>query len=91
MIISNYFSNKTFLILGMGKTGTALSKALYKSHANVSFWDDDPQIRKNSLNQVLKIFKYKKTMGSNRLYYSKSWNQHFWKFSTQTYISFKKI
>ena len=56
MIISNYFSNKTFLILGMGKTGTALSKALYKSHANVSFWDDDPQIRKKFTKSSFKKF-----------------------------------
>ena len=56
MIISNYFSNKTFLILGMGKTGTALSNALYKSHANVSFWDDDPQIRKKFTKSNFKKF-----------------------------------
>jgi len=56
MIISNYFSNKTFLVLGMGKTGISLSNALCKSHANVLFWDDNPQIRKKFSKSNFKKF-----------------------------------
>ncbi len=46
MITSNYFSNKTFLVLGMGKTGLSLIRALSKSKANIVYWDDDLKIRK---------------------------------------------
>ena len=56
MITSNYFSNKTFLVLGMGKTGTSLSSALKKSKANVFYWDDNLQVRKKFVKRKFKKF-----------------------------------
>ena len=56
MISSNYFSNKTFLILGMGKTGLSISRSLSKSKANIIYWDDDPKVRKQITQTKFKKF-----------------------------------
>ena len=56
MITSNYFSNKTFLILGMGKTGLSISRSLSKSKANIIYWDDDPKVRKQITQTKFKKF-----------------------------------
>ena len=64
MITSNYFSNKTFLILGMGKTGLSISRSLSKSKANIIYWDDDPKVR-----EQISQTKFKKFFNT-----SKVWN-----------------
>ena len=41
MITSKVFSSKNVLILGMGVTGRGIAASLYRSGANVFFWDDN--------------------------------------------------
>ena len=44
MITSKVFSSKNVLILGMGVTGKGIAASLYKSGANIFFWDDNDLI-----------------------------------------------
>lgn len=43
MIISSKFKDKTYLVLGLGKTGIGAIKSLAKSGAEVFGWDDNPK------------------------------------------------
>ena len=42
MIVSKNYFNKSFVILGLGRSGTALAEALIQSGAKVLVWDDNP-------------------------------------------------
>ena len=44
MIKSKCFSDKNYLIIGMGKTGCSIYKTLISSKANPYFWEDNPKI-----------------------------------------------
>ena len=56
MITSKVFSKKNALILGMGVTGNSIAVSLYKSGANIFFWDDNVIIRKKFKDKKFKIF-----------------------------------
>ena len=60
MITSKVFSSKNILILGMGVTGKSIAASLYKSGANVFFWDDNNIIRNKYRGNKYKIFNSKK-------------------------------
>ena len=44
MIVSKIYFNKSFVILGLGRTGTALAEALIQSGAKVLVFDDNPDV-----------------------------------------------
>ncbi len=56
MITSKVFLTKNALILGMGVTGKSIAESLYKSGANIFFWDDNPIIRKKFKVKKYQIF-----------------------------------
>ena len=62
MITSKVFSSKYVLILGMGITGKSIAASLYKSGANIFFWDDDNIIRNKYRGNNYKIFDNKKSI-----------------------------
>jgi len=57
MIRSKVFSSKNILILGMGVTGKSIAASLYKSGANIFFWDDNIIIRNKFRNSKYRIYK----------------------------------
>jgi len=62
MITSKVFSSKYVLILGMGITGKSIAASLYKSGANIFFWDDNNIIRNKYRGNNYKIFDNKKSI-----------------------------
>ena len=62
MITSKVFSSKHVLILGMGVTGKSIAASLYKSGANIFFWDDNNIIRNKYRSNNYKIFHNKKSI-----------------------------
>ena len=61
MITSKVFSSKNVLILGMGITGKGIATSLYRSGANVFFWDDNDFIRSKYKGKKYRIFENKKS------------------------------
>ena len=62
MITSKVFSSKYVLILGMGITGKSIAASLYKSGANIFFWDDNNNIRNKYRGNNYQIFDNKKSI-----------------------------
>ena len=49
MIVSEIYTNKSIVILGLGRSGMALAEALTQSGATVLVWDDNPDVLKNRI------------------------------------------
>ena len=59
MITSKVFSSKNVLILGMGVTGKSIAASLYKSGANIFYWDDNVIIKNKFRDSKYRIYKNK--------------------------------
>ncbi len=59
MITSKVFSSKNVLILGMGVTGKSVAASLYKSGANIFYWDDNVIIKNKFRDSKYRIYKNK--------------------------------
>ena len=51
MLRSKRFSQKSYLIVGMGKTGCSIYKSLINSGATVYFWEDNINVTKELVNK----------------------------------------
>ena len=59
MLKSKCFSKKSYLIIGMGKTGCSIYKSLITSGATAYFWEDNPKVSKKISNKGYKKFSSK--------------------------------
>ncbi len=56
MLKSKCFSKKSYVVIGMGKTGCSIYKSLINSGAVVYFWEDNPKHSKKILNKGYKKY-----------------------------------
>ena len=59
MLKSKCFSKKSYVVIGMGKTGCSIYKSLINSGAVVYFWEDNPKHSKKILNKGYKKYSSK--------------------------------
>ena len=59
MLKSKCFSKKSYVVIGMGKTGCSIYKSLINSGAEVYFWEDNPKHSKKILNKGYKKYSSK--------------------------------
>ena len=59
MLKSKCFSKKSYVVIGMGKTGCSIYKSLINSGAVVYFWEDNPKQSKKILNKGYKKYSSK--------------------------------
>ena len=59
MLKSKCFSKKSYVVIGMGKTGCSIYKSLINSGAAVYFWEDNPKHSKKISNKGYKKYSSK--------------------------------
>ena len=69
MLKSKCFSKKSYVVIGMGKTGCSIYKSLINSGAAVYFWEDNPKHSKKISNKEVEEL---------RLAINKDYVQQFW-------------